>query len=77
MLKKIISPIQKVLLLRRLCVGCTTPLDKSEIRFPLSDKKTIIQCKCSRRYILDRDTNMYRRATVEEDMEYINKKRKV
>jgi hypothetical protein len=76
MIKKLISPFQRVLLARRLCVGCTMPLDKASIREILSEKRIIIQCKCGRRFILDRETNMYRRATLDEDIEYIHKKQK-
>ena len=77
MVKKLIAPFQKILIERRLCVGCTHPLDKANKREILDDKRTIVQCKCGRRFILDRELNSYRSATLEEDQEYINKKKKI
>jgi RNase P subunit RPR2 len=71
---RIFEPFQQVLLKRRLCAGCTSPLDKATIRVPLNEKKTLVQCKCRRRYIYETLTNSYRRATHEEDAEYLNKK---
>ncbi len=74
MLKRIVSPFQKVLLNRRMCVGCTFPLDKATIVGQLSEKKTMIQCKCNRRYILDKELNSFRRATFEEEQLFLSNK---
>lgn len=73
-IKKFIAPFQSILLKRRMCVGCTHPLDTAPIRDSLSENKVIVQCKCRRRYILDRETNIYRRATMEEDYQYAKQK---
>lgn len=70
MIKTIVKPFQDVLLSKRLCPGCTHPLDKIE-KTPFKQNKAIGQCKCKRRYIQDLDTNTYRRATLEEEREYI------
>ena len=73
MIKKLIEPFQIALLNRRLCAGCTTSLDKAPIREILNEKKILVQCNCRRRYILDRLTNTYRRASNEEEQEYLAK----
>lgn len=74
-LKSIISPFQKVLLSRRLCVGCTFPLDKAPRILQLSDTKFMLQCKCKRRYVLDKALNAYRRATFDEERLFIESKK--
>jgi hypothetical protein len=72
--KKLILPLQVVLLNRRLCPGCTYPLDKAGKREHLRPNKILVECKCKRRYILDQETDQYRRATFEEEEEYLNKR---
>jgi len=71
MFKNFVKPFQEVLLGKRLCPGCTAPLDKTK-KTPINKNKAIIQCKCKRRYILDLDTNTYRRATLEEEQNFLN-----
>ncbi len=71
MLKKLIKPFQKVLLKKRLCVGCTHPLDKVEKKEEFEEGKELVQCKCKRRYIYDKSLNTYRRMTLEEEQEYL------
>jgi hypothetical protein len=75
-IKQVVSPFQKVLLSRRLCVGCTQPLDKAARIFKLSESRTVVQCKCKRRYILDKEVGNYRRASFEEDRLLIEGKKK-
>lgn len=70
-------PFQVVLLKKRLCPGCTHPLDKIGNREELRPNKVILQCKCRRRYILDQETNTYRRATFEEEKELLNKQKQI
>lgn len=75
MIKEIISPFQKVLLNRRLCVGCTHPLDKTKRLGQLSPIKDFVECKCKRRYVLERETNSYKRASFDEEkLFFMNKK---
>ncbi len=71
-LKKIFLPFQIVLLNRRLCSGCTYPLDKCA-RETFRENKAMIKCKCGRRFVLNLDTNTYKRASFEEEQEYLNK----
>lgn len=75
-IKKIASPFQKVLLARRLCVGCTHPLDKGDRMLKITETRTIVQCKCRRMYVLDQELGSYRRATFEEERLLIERKNK-
>jgi hypothetical protein len=70
---KIFSPFQKVLLEKHLCVGCTYPLDKAKKIGDISDTKYIVECKCKRRFVYDRELNTYRRLTLQEEQQYLNK----
>lgn len=75
MLKKLLYPFQKALLDKRLCVGCTQPLDKAKKLGELSPTKSFIECKCKRRYIYDLETNTFRRATFDEEkLFFVSKK---
>ena len=57
MVKKIISPFQEVLLQKRLCVGCTAPLDKAKRLGKLSERRDLVQCNCKRRYTFNKELN--------------------
>ncbi len=75
MFKGLISPFQKVLLGKRLCVGCTQPLDKAKKLGMLTENREMLECKCKRRYILERETNSFRRASFDEEkLFFVNKK---
>ncbi len=74
MIKKIAKPFQVVLLKRGLCSACTHPLDKSP-RDSFRENRAMVTCKCKRRYVYNMDTDIYRRATFEEEKEYLNKKK--
>lgn len=71
MIKKLAKPFQEVLLEKRLCVGCTYPLDKATKSGKLSDNRTMVQCKCRRRYVYDKELNEYRRATFAEEQQIL------
>ena len=73
MLKKLINPVQKVLLEKQLCVGCTSPLVKTKKVGEISKTKEIFECKCKRRFVYDRELNTYRRLTLQEEQQYLNK----
>ena len=59
MFKKLISPFQKNLLEKRLCVACTSPLDKAKRLGKLSERRDLVQCKCSRRYTYNKELVLY------------------
>ena len=71
MFKKVIKPFQKVLLEKRLCVGCTYPLDKCKKIGNLSDNRVMIECKCKRRYVFNKEDNQYQRATFAEEQQIL------
>lgn len=73
MLKKILKPFQEVLLRRRLCVGCTYPLDRAQKRIEYDNDKVMVQCKCLRRYTLDKKLDSYKRMSLEEEKAFLNK----
>ena len=68
---KIISPFQKVLLKKRLCVGCTAPLDKAKKMGKLSERRELVQCKCKRRFVYNKEFNEYQRATFAEEQQFL------
>ena len=76
MIKKIIKPIQERLLKKKQCPGCTKPLRAGKEIAKISDTKKLIQCKCRRIYVLDLETDTYRRATLEEEQYFLTKKEK-
>ena len=76
MIKKIIKPFQDVLLQKRLCVGCTYPLDKCKRVGILTDNSDLVECKCKRRYVYDRKTDQYRRASLQEEQQYLKSLKK-
>ncbi|MCK9368484.1 hypothetical protein M0R04_00720 [Candidatus Dojkabacteria bacterium] len=77
MFRQIVSPFQQILLKRRLCVGCTQPLDKGKKLGNIKETKELVECKCKRRFILDKETNTFRRATLDEEALFINSRKKI
>ena len=75
-MKKIIYPFQTVLLQKRLCVGCTYQLDKVKRIYKVSENSDMVECKCKRRYILDKKLNQYRRASFQEEQQYLKSLKK-
>jgi hypothetical protein len=71
MFKKVIQPFQKVLLGKRLCVGCTYPLDKAKKLGNISDNRYVVECKCKRRFVFDKELNKYQRATFAEEQQLL------
>ena len=76
MIKKILKPFQDSLLERRLCVGCTYPLDKANRIGIITENSDMVECKCKRRYIYDRKLNEYRRASLQEEQQYLKSLKK-
>ncbi len=72
MLKKIIKPFQEVLLERNLCVGCTHRLENAKKLGNLSDNRSMVECKCKRRYVYNRELGMFERATFAEEQQLLN-----
>ena len=72
MFKKIIRPFQDVLLERKLCVGCTYPLTKARKLGNLSDTRTIVECKCKRRYVYEKELAAFKRATFAEEQQILS-----
>lgn len=71
MIKKIIKPFQEVLLDRDLCVGCTHPLEQARKLANLSDNRYMVECKCRRRYVYDKEMGKYQRATFAEEQQML------
>lgn len=66
MLKKLISPLQKILLQKGICPGCTSHLSKAKQREQVSSKDEKVTCSCGRVYIYDKELGTYRRALESE-----------
>lgn len=62
MLKKLIAPLQKILLQKHICPGCTSKLTRAKFREPISQKADRVTCECGRIYIYDKELDTYRRA---------------
>lgn len=76
MLKKILKPFQEVLLDKGLCVGCTHQLNQAKKLGSLTENSELVKCKCKRIYIHDRRMNSYRRATFQEEQQFIKSLKK-
>ncbi len=71
MFKKVISPFQSVLIQKRLCVGCTAPLDRAQRLGKISERRELVECKCKRRYIYNKELNEYERASFQEEQQFL------
>jgi hypothetical protein len=76
MIKKILKPFQEVLIEKGLCVGCTAPLEKAKKLSNLTENSVLVRCKCRREYVLDKRVNKFRRATFQEEQQYIKSLKK-
>ncbi len=77
MFKKVVKPIQDRLLKKKQCPGCTKSLKEGKEGSNISETKKLIICKCKRIYVLDLETDTYRRATLDEEQYFLNKKTKI
>lgn len=66
MLKKLIEPLQLVLLQRKQCPGCTRSLDHQYTRIVRMNQTEQVNCECGRIYIYDKQVDSYRRALASE-----------
>ncbi|MHC1716715.1 MAG: hypothetical protein AB9915_02420 [Candidatus Dojkabacteria bacterium] len=71
MIKTIIRQFQNVLLERMLCVGCTHPLNQARKLGNLSDNRYMVECKCKRRYVFNKEMGSYQRATFAEEQQML------
>ncbi len=69
-IKSLISPLQKVLLQKRLCPACTRSLSKGK-ELGENEFGKIIVCECGRVFVYESETASYRRA-LHTDLEKIN-----
>jgi len=72
MFKRIARPFQNVLLERKLCVGCTAPLTKAKKLGNLSDNRIMVECKCKRRYVYEKELAAFKRATFAEEQQILS-----
>lgn len=61
MIKKLIAPLQKLLMQKRICPACTRPLNKAKVIGTVQDGKLLV-CGCGRIFVLDKKLLTYRRA---------------
>ncbi len=76
MFKKMIRPFQQVLLEKKLCVGCTHRLEYAKKLGNLSDNRYMVECKCKRRYVYNKELGTYQRATFAEEQQILNQIKK-
>jgi len=69
MIKKLIAPLQKILLHKAICPGCTLPLKKSSKIIPKSQKEDFYICKCGRIFVFNKELDSFRRALENETNE--------
>ena len=72
MFKRIARPFQNVLLERKLCVGCTAPLTRAKKLGNLSDNRIMVECKCKRRYVYEKELAGFKRATFAEEQQILS-----
>ena len=70
MIKKLIAPLQKVLMQKKFCPACTRSLSKAK-RIGSKEKYELVACECGRIFVNDKETETYRRA-LNEDLRNIN-----
>lgn len=66
MLKKLISPLQTILLQKKMCPACTLPLEKAKPVRRISEYQHVVACQCGRLFIHENKLDTYRRALEEE-----------
>ncbi len=66
MLKKLIAPLQKIIMQKKYCPACTRSLSRSRI-IAKKDSEELVVCNCKRIFVHDLELDVYRRA-VEGDI---------
>ncbi len=66
MIKKLITPLQTILIQKKMCPGCTQSLGKAKIIDKKIDGTEIKECQCGRIFVHDKKLDIFRRALIEE-----------
>lgn len=66
MVKKLINPLQTILMQKKMCPACTRPLSKAKLLESKNIGLDLIECECKRIFIHNKDLDVYRRALMEE-----------
>lgn len=66
MIKKLIAPLQKILIQKKLCPACTSDLSLVKDRKPKRNDTEFVTCNCGRIFVYDKDLDIYRRALESE-----------
>jgi hypothetical protein len=66
MLKKLIAPLQQILVQKKMCPGCTRNLDEQRDRTSRINQTEQVVCTCGRIFIYDKQLEIYRRALASE-----------
>ncbi len=61
MLKKLIAPLQKIIMQKKYCPACTRSLTRSKV-ISKKDLEELIVCNCKRIFVHDLEMDTYRRA---------------
>jgi hypothetical protein len=72
MIKKLIAPLQKMLMQKKMCPACTRPLNKAKVINKVKEGN-VLQCNCGRIFVMNSDTGIFRRA-LDEDLTNNDKK---
>jgi hypothetical protein len=67
MIKRLIAPLQKLLMQKRICPACTRPLNKARVIGKV-DGRNVVACKCGRVFVYDHQKLSYQRA-LQSDLE--------
>jgi hypothetical protein len=70
MIKKLIAPLQKLLMQKRMCPACTRPLNKAKNIGTIENGK-LLACGCGRIFVFDQNSSLYRRA-LDSDLKKID-----
>jgi|PlaIllAssembly_1097288.scaffolds.fasta_scaffold213730_2 hypothetical protein len=65
MLKKLIAPLQKIILQKRYCPGCTRSLTRAKLIAENHEEKLVV-CKCKRVFVHELELDTFRRAVAED-----------
>jgi len=67
MIKKLIAPLQKLMMQKNICPACTRPLGKAVLIGKI-DEKNVVVCKCKRVFLYNTKIYTYQRA-LDADLE--------
>lgn len=61
MLKKLIAPLQKIIMQKKYCPACTRSLSRARV-IAKKDSEELIACTCKRIFVHDLEIDVFRRA---------------